>query len=128
MQNDDINNKLQDYSSISKVHRNLSADTTVLEMELEKTKTALSNADKAKKAELMQCQMRYEKKFRMISDEIQSIQNQVSRYKRDRDTYKHMLEAAQKTIGELKGNGKSRHSQISGKSDEVNIRNAKQFF
>lgn len=75
--------------------------------------------EKAKKADLAQCKMRYEHRITAINDEIQAIQNQLSRYKRERDTYKHMLEGAQKTIAELKS-AKGKQSNVSsGKSDEV---------
>jgi len=64
--------------------------------------------------------MRYEHRITAINDEIQAIQNQLSRYKRERDTYKHMLEGAQKTIGELKSTRQGRQSNASsGRSDEV---------
>jgi len=80
----------------------------------------LSNTEKAKKADLAQCKMRYEHRITAINDEIQAIQNQLSRYKRERDTYKHMLEGAQKTIGELKSTRQGRQSNASsGRSDEV---------
>lgn len=78
--------------------------------------------EKAKKADLAQCKMRYEHRVTAINDEIQAIRNQLSRYKRERDTYKHMLEGAQKTIGELKSNKQGKLSNASsGKSDEVGI-------
>lgn len=48
--------------------------------------------------------MRYESQIHIVNGELQSLQNQVLRFKREKDTYKHMLESAQKTIGELKQN------------------------
>ncbi|XP_046425058.1 intracellular protein transport protein USO1 isoform X1 [Neodiprion fabricii] len=117
--NDDLTSRLQDYESVSKIQKNWSADTSALETELRKAKSALSNADKVRKADLAQCKMRYEHRITAINDEIQSIQNQLSRYKRERDTYKHMLEGAQRTIGDLKAVRKRRQSNTStGKSDE----------
>ena len=46
--------------------------------------------------------MRYEGQLNVVNAELQSVQNQLLRFKRERDTYKHMLESAQKTIGELR--------------------------
>lgn len=121
-QNDDLTGRLQDYNSVSKIQKNWSADTSALETELRKAKSALTNADKVRKADLAQCKMRYEHRITAINDEIKSIQNQLSRYKRERDTYKHMLEGAQRTIGDLKTVRKRRQSTTStGKSDEVRI-------
>lgn len=117
--NDDLNSKLNDYNSVTKIQRNFSADSSVLESELRKAKNALANAEKAKKADLAQCKMRYEHRISAINDEIQSIQTQLTRYKRERDTYKHMLEGAQKTIAELKIARQRRHSTTStGKSTD----------
>ncbi|XP_016843513.1 myosin-7 isoform X2 [Nasonia vitripennis] len=100
--NDDLSSKLQDYTHVAKIQRNFSADSSALESELRKAKNAVANAEKARKADLAQCKMRYEQRITAITDEIKSIQAQLSRYKRERDTYKQMLEGAQKTIAELK--------------------------
>lgn len=119
-----MSTKLKDYQAVSKIHQALTPDTTALESEIRKLKNALANTEKAKKADLAQCKMRYEHRITAINDEIQAIQNQLSRYKRERDTYKHMLEGAQKTIGELKSTRQGRLSNASsGKSDEVSIVN-----
>lgn len=66
--------------------------------------------------------MRYDSQAAVINDEIHSLQGQVTRFKRERDTYKHMLEGAQKTIGDLKSNPVTRReSRASTASfDEVN--------
>ncbi|XP_048263718.1 trichohyalin isoform X5 [Bombus terrestris] len=116
--NDDLSDKLKDYEAVSKIHQALTPDTTALESEIRKLKNALENMEKAKKADLAQCKMRYEHRITAINDEIQAIQNQLSRYKRERDTYKHMLEGAQKTIAELKSAKGRQSNASSGKSDE----------
>lgn len=108
---------------MAKIQRNFSADSSALESELRKSKNAVANAEKARKADLAQCKMRYEQRITAITDEIKSIQAQLSRYKRERDTYKQMLEGAQKTIAELKTVRPRRQSTTStGKStDDVNL-------
>ncbi|XP_076248487.1 uncharacterized protein LOC143188229 isoform X2 [Calliopsis andreniformis] len=117
--NDDLSDKLKDYEAVSKIHQALTPDTTALESEIRKLKNALDNMEKTKKTDLAQCKMRYEHRITAINDEIQTIQNQLSRYKRERDTYKHMLEGAQKTIADLKSTrGRTQSNASSGKSDE----------
>ncbi|KAI4480134.1 hypothetical protein M0804_010495 [Polistes exclamans] len=117
--NEDLVNKLKDYDAVSKAHQVLSADTTSLESEIQKLKTSLTNVEKAKKADIAQCKMHYEHRVTAISDEMQSLQNQLSRYKRERDTYKHMLEGAQRTIADLKLVRQRKQSYTnSEKSDE----------
>nr|XP_012140171.1 PREDICTED: trichohyalin isoform X1 [Megachile rotundata]XP_012140173.1 PREDICTED: trichohyalin isoform X1 [Megachile rotundata] len=116
--NDDLSDKLKDYEAVTKIHQALTPDTNALESEIRKLKNALDNMEKAKKADLAQCKMRYEHRITAINDEIQAIQNQLSRYKRERDTYKHMLEGAQKTIADLKSARGRQSNASSGKSDE----------
>lgn len=83
----------------------------------------MNNADKIKKADLTECKLRYENQLSLINEQLNSLQQQVSRFKRERDTYKHMLEGAQKTIGDLKSGSKSlRESRSSIVSfDEVKL-------
>lgn len=120
MKNDDLSSKLNDYNSVTKIQRNLTADTTALDIELRKSQSMLADAVKLRKTDLAECKMRYENRIRAINDEIQSVQNQLLRYKRERDTYKHMLEGAQKTIGNLKSATRQRKQSTNsiGKSDD----------
>lgn len=47
--------------------------------------------------------MRYDTRVRSLSEEVSTLTQHMSKYRRERDTYKEMLEGAQKTIAELKG-------------------------
>lgn len=121
-ENDELKRKLDDYDKVNKIQRNISADSSAMEKEIKELKSRLSNAEKMKKTDLTQCKMRYDSQIATINDELKSLQAQVTRFKRERDTYKHMLEGAQKTIAELKSpSGKSgRESRNSiGSIDEV---------
>ncbi|KAL1492930.1 hypothetical protein ABEB36_011094 [Hypothenemus hampei] len=101
-ENDELNKKLDDYEKVNKIQRNISADSSAMENEIRQLRIRLNNADKAKKGEVGECKMRYEGQLNLVNQELQSLQNQVLRFKRERDNYKHMLETAQKTMGELK--------------------------
>lgn len=101
-ENDEMKKKLDDYDKVSKIQRNISADSSAMDREIKELKLRLTNAEKSKKADLAQCKMRYDSQIVAINDELKSLQAQVTRFKRERDTYKHMLEGAQKTIGDLK--------------------------
>jgi len=75
--------------------------------------------EKAHKAEMAQLKLRYDSRVAVISEEIQGLQGQVSRFKRERDTFRHMLEGAQRTISDLKASS-GRESRSSGSNvDEV---------
>ncbi|XP_050314721.1 restin homolog isoform X2 [Anthonomus grandis grandis] len=101
-ENDELKRKLDDYEKVNKVQRNISADSSAMEQEIRQLRIKLNNADKGRKADVGECKMRYEAQLSVVNQEIQSLQNQVLRFKRERDNYKHMLETAQKTMGELK--------------------------
>ncbi|CAH0562267.1 unnamed protein product [Brassicogethes aeneus] len=106
-ENDELKKKLDDYERVNKVQRNMTADSTAMEKEIRQLKIKLSNAEKNKKSDIAECKIRYESQQAMVNAELQSLQNQVLRFKREKDNYKHMLEAAQKTIGDLKQSPRS---------------------
>ncbi|XP_030748384.1 uncharacterized protein PFB0765w isoform X2 [Sitophilus oryzae] len=101
-ENDELNKKLDDYEKVNKVQRNISADSSAMEKEIKHLRIKLNSADKSKKTDVAECKMRYEGQLNVMNQELQSLQNQVLRFKREKDSYKHMLESAQKTIGDLK--------------------------
>ncbi|XP_066255061.1 putative leucine-rich repeat-containing protein DDB_G0290503 isoform X1 [Euwallacea similis] len=114
-ENDELNRKLNDYEKVNKVQRNISADSTAMEKELKHLRIKLHNAEKTKKTEIGECKMRYENQLNLVNQEMQSLQNQVMRFKRERDNYKHMLEMAQKSMAELKHSPKLSNIEIGSK-------------
>lgn len=83
----------------------MTADVTALEQELKECKTKLVMEEKAKKTELSKLKHRYDHRIGVLSDEMLSIQGQVARFKRERDSYRHMLEEAHRNIQEFKNTG-----------------------
>lgn len=63
--------------------------------------------EKNRKTELAAMKLSYDNRVTVITNELKSSQAQVSRFKRERDTFRHMLEATQKTIAELKAGRRS---------------------
>ncbi|XP_061385732.1 centromere-associated protein E isoform X1 [Danaus plexippus] len=115
--------KLEDYEKISKVQRTLTADNAELERELAALNNRLEQADKARKNEVAETKARYDSQMNSLRDEMKSLHNQVSRFRRERDNYKQMLEAAQKTIAEDKsGEKRAKRNSISS-TDEEEYRN-----
>ncbi|KYB29626.1 centromere-associated protein E isoform X4 [Tribolium castaneum] len=104
---DELRKKLDDYEKVNKVQRNISADSSAMEKEIRQLKAKLSSIEKSKKLELGEYKMRYDNQLSIVNGELQQLQGQVMRFKRERDTYKHMLESAQKTIGDLKNSPRS---------------------
>ncbi|XP_038208413.1 myosin-9 isoform X3 [Zerene cesonia] len=117
---DEAKRKLEDYEKVSKVQRTLTADNAELERELNTLNTRLEQMEKARKNEISETKMRYEGQMNSMRDELKSLHNQVSRFKRERDNYKQMLESAQQTMTDMKNGNKTRapRASISSTDDE----------
>ncbi|XP_045773903.1 rootletin isoform X4 [Maniola jurtina] len=115
--------KLEDYEKVSKVHRTLTADNVVLERELAALNTRLEEADKARKNEIAVIKTRYEAQMNTMRDELKSLHNQVSRFRRERDNYKQMLDSAQKSMMETKNGDKRVQRNSISSTDEEEYRN-----
>lgn len=72
----------------------------------------------AVKSEVASTRLRYETQINTLQNELSSIHRQCERFKKDRDSFKQLLEAAQKNIGELKQNRRSYASASSGDEDD----------
>lgn len=72
--------KLEDYEKVSKIQRNLTADNVELERELSALNNRLEQAEKARKAELLDTKMRYEGQMNTMRDELKSLHNQVNHF------------------------------------------------
>ncbi|XP_046966451.1 centromere-associated protein E [Vanessa cardui] len=115
--------KLEDYEKVSKVQRTLKSDNAELERELSSLNTRLEQADKARKNEVAEIKTRYEAQMNTMRDELKSLHNQVSRFRRERDNYKQMLDTAQKSVSDMKnGDKRAKRNSISS-TDEEEYRN-----
>ncbi|XP_044765988.1 desmoplakin-like isoform X2 [Coccinella septempunctata] len=101
-ESDEIKRKLDDYEKVNKVQRNISADTSAMDKEMREMKRKVELIEKAKKAEVLKCKMSFEEQLATVNNELRLLQSQTVRFKRERDTYKNMLESAKKSMGNLK--------------------------
>ncbi|EEB17139.1 Centromeric protein E, putative [Pediculus humanus corporis] len=101
-ENEELRKKLDDFDKVSKIHKQMSADTSQLEMQLREAQTKLAVEEKNYKTDMAALKLRYENRVNLISGELQASQNHLSRFKRERDNYKHMLEEAQMQMANLK--------------------------
>ncbi|XP_077295291.1 uncharacterized protein LOC143917604 isoform X2 [Arctopsyche grandis] len=102
---EELRKKLDDYDKVTKVQRNMDIDKANMEREIKMLQNKLNLNDKAKKSEIAECKLRYESQMQTIQDELHTVQTQIARFKRERDTYKQMLDGAHKTMAEMKTNG-----------------------
>ncbi|XP_062547558.1 myosin-11 isoform X2 [Armigeres subalbatus] len=116
--NDDLRGKLDDYERINKAQRTLSDHNSQLEQELKKLHVQLATAEMNVKSEVAATRLRYEQQVANLHNELTGLQGQCERFKRDRDTYKQLVEAAQKQIGDMKANRRSMASVTSSSGDD----------
>lgn len=70
------------------------------------------------KSEVAATRLRYEQQVTNLHNELTGLQRQCERFKRDRDTFKQLVEAAQKQIGDMKANRRSLASVTSSSGDD----------
>lgn len=114
---DELRKRLEDFERIDKSHRTLGDHNNALEKDIKALKQQLESVEMQSKAEVAATRLRYEQQANHLQAELGSLQRQCERFKRDRDTFKQLLEGAQKTISDLKQNRKSIQS-ISSSGDE----------
>ncbi|KAK6617793.1 hypothetical protein RUM43_014021 [Polyplax serrata] len=104
-ENEELRKKLDDFDKVSKIQRQISSDTQHLEAQLREAREKLSSEEKNHKSEITALKLRYESRVNLISGELQTSQNHLSRFKRERDSFKHMLEEAKTQMADLKIKG-----------------------
>lgn len=113
--------KLDDFERLDKAQRTLNDMNSELENEVRKLKIRLENSEMNTKSEVATTRLRYEQQMKNLNTELASMQNQCERFKRDRDSFKQLMEGAQKKIAELKQqsqSGSGRQSRSSVHSDD----------
>ncbi|XP_059616735.1 myosin heavy chain, striated muscle [Phlebotomus argentipes] len=111
-ENDEARKKLDDFERVHKVERSLNDQNATLEQEIKKLRVKVNSTETAMKSEVASTRLRYEQQVTNLQSELSSMHNQCERFKRDRDTFKQLLEGAQKTIHDLK-HSSGRHSRAS---------------
>ncbi|KAH8393778.1 hypothetical protein KR200_011726 [Drosophila serrata] len=116
--NDDLNGKLSDYNRIEQAQLSLNGHGARRDAEIRELKEQLQNTELQMKSEVATTRLRYEQQVKNLSGELNSMQRQCERFKKDRDAFKQMLEVAQKKIGDLKANNTGRQSRGSMHSSD----------
>ncbi|XP_050076426.1 uncharacterized protein LOC126563761 isoform X2 [Anopheles maculipalpis] len=116
--NEDLRGKLDDYERINKAQRTLSEHNAHLEQELKNVYKKLEASELNVKSEVAATRLRYEQQVTNLHNELTAMQRQCERFKRDRDTFKQLVEAAQKQIGDMKANRRSLASVTSSSGDD----------
>ncbi|VVC39947.1 Hypothetical protein CINCED_3A017314 [Cinara cedri] len=100
--NDSLQRNLDDFEKVVKVQHSRSVETGILEKNLKDMKIKLYNEEQARKTDLNDLKIRYDNRISVLSEELKNSQFQTLRFKRERDSYKQMLDSADSTT--KKGN------------------------
>lgn len=117
-ESDDLRRRLDDFDRINKAQRNMSNHHGSLQTEIEDLKAKLQSSEMQNKSEVASTRLRYEQQAKHLQSELGHLQTQCEKFKRDRDSFKQLLEAAQKTITELKHNKRRSVGSMSSSGDE----------
>ena len=112
---DELKVKLQDYEKMSKFQRVVSNDddeNMSLKHQLSELQKQLSGEKKDKKSELNLVKLKHDSKIAVMVEEMNGLKAQCSKYRRERETYKTMVEGVQKTRYTQKGNEKDQLSEL----------------
>lgn len=64
--------------------------------------------------------MKYDSKLKAMTEEVSTLTQHMTKYRRERDTYKEMLDGTQRTIAELKGSSNYKASRADN-ANEVRV-------
>lgn len=117
-QNESLQRNLDDFEKVVKVQHSRSMETELLEKNLKDLKIKfvfnqnikcvikifvkylnlnfyrLYNEEQARKTEVAALKVRYDNRMTILSEELKNSQFQTLRFKRERDSYKQMLDSA----------------------------------
>lgn len=114
---------MEDFDKVSKIQRQITAETNELDSQLREKTARLEAEEKNHKSELASLKMRYESRVNLMREELQTCQRNVSRFKKERDAFKHLVEQAQIQMSELKRGS----SSFANGSAEVRGKEGKMF-
>ncbi|XP_046633192.1 trichohyalin-like isoform X2 [Daphnia pulicaria] len=101
-ENDELRRKLEDFDKVTKIKRSMTYDSSEHERELRELKNRLAQEEKAHRSEMTHIKMRNDNKIALLQEETQATQMQLEKARRERDTFREMLDGAQRMISELK--------------------------
>ncbi|CAL4063312.1 unnamed protein product [Meganyctiphanes norvegica] len=103
---DELRRKVDDLEKLSALNERQKStvnDTTTLDATIKDLKNKLSSSEKSSKMDITKLKMKYDNKQKSLTEEVAELQGHMTKYRRERDTFKEMLDGAQRTITELKG-------------------------
>lgn len=108
-ESEELRRKVDDLEKLNELNERRSssmstADKTSFDTTIRDLRSRLSASEKNHKTELTKIKMKYDSKLKAMTEEVSTLTQHMTKYRRERDTYKEMLDGAQRNIAELKGN------------------------
>ncbi|XP_026815432.1 golgin subfamily A member 6-like protein 22 [Rhopalosiphum maidis] len=92
--NESLQRNLDDFEKVVKIQHSRSMETELLEKNLKDLKIKLYNEEQARKTEVAALKVRYDNRMSVLSEELKNSQFQTLRFKRERDSFKQILDSA----------------------------------
>ncbi|XP_071538895.1 uncharacterized protein [Panulirus ornatus] len=120
-ESEDLRRKAEDLEKLQQLNEkrssSLANDTTAFDNTIRDLKAKLSSSEKTHKTDLTKIKMKYDSKLKAMTEEVSTLTQHMTKYRRERDTYKEMLDGTQRTLAELKGTTPYRASRADNASE-----------
>ncbi|XP_076031421.1 uncharacterized protein LOC143019563 isoform X3 [Oratosquilla oratoria] len=87
------------------------------ELMVKELRAKLAAAEKTHKTDMTKIKMKFDAKVKTLTEESTVVSHHMNKYRRERDTYKEMLDVAQKNLAEMKGGSTYRASRADAASE-----------
>ncbi|XP_047737121.1 nucleoprotein TPR, partial [Hyalella azteca] len=123
---EELRRKVDDLEKLNELNdrrqTNAVTDTSEYESTIKELRNRLSVAEKSVKTETTKIKMKYDTKLKALAEEVSTLSTHMSKYRRERDRYKELLEASQKNLTQMKSgnNGGSASQYRTSRADNAN--------
>ncbi|KAG0708266.1 hypothetical protein GWK47_024025 [Chionoecetes opilio] len=120
-ESEDLRRKVEDLEKIQLINdkraSEIANDASTYDNTIRELRDRLNANEKCHKTDLTKIKMKYDSKLKAMTEEVSTLTQHMTKYRRERDTYKEMLDGSQRTIAELKGSGNYKTSRADNASE-----------
>lgn len=120
-ESEDLRRKVDDLEKLQQINEkrasDIANDASTYDTTIRELRDKLTSTEKSHKTDLTKIKMKYDSKLKAMTEEVSTLTQHMTKYRRERDTYKEMLDGSQRTIAELKGSGSYKASRADNASE-----------
>ncbi|XP_066971726.1 early endosome antigen 1 isoform X14 [Macrobrachium rosenbergii] len=125
-ESEELRRKVEDFEKLQELSERKESsrptkDTSSYDTTIRELRSKLSSVEKTNKTELTKLKMKYDSKMKAMTEEVSTLTQHMTKYRRERDTYKEMLDGAQRSLAEMKGNTNFRTSRADAASERGSV-------